>query len=309
MLVGFDHIYVYDNSGAHTNETSLKPILDLYPADKITRIDWPSIVCNNNIPAHDSTGERSSQYAAENSCRTRYGPFTEWIAAFDTDEYLVPMGKHESLKEVLENLSPATNILSMRSSRGRLRLDKSDKVTDDAIEKKADVTFLEAYNCDSAGIPKKSWADRARKQIYRTNYVLYHFVHYSTVTRGYLQTWKDMVKDGVSTWRRKFGEKPPSERVTDELHEAVMVHTKSLERDMTARYETRCRHDWDKKWQGCWVAFPFPPNVTNSDTLEKNYGADGMEYNCYINDRVENHWVPKLREAMKRREEGWGETH
>jgi Glycosyltransferase family 92 len=69
LLVGFDHIYVYDNSGAHTNETSLESTVALYPG-KVTRIDWPSIVCNNNIPAHDSTGERSSQYAAENSCRT-----------------------------------------------------------------------------------------------------------------------------------------------------------------------------------------------------------------------------------------------
>jgi hypothetical protein len=69
LMVGFDHVYVYDNSGAHTNVTSLKEVISLYPG-KVTRIDWPSTVCNNNIPAHDSTGERSSQYAAENSCRT-----------------------------------------------------------------------------------------------------------------------------------------------------------------------------------------------------------------------------------------------
>ena len=68
LMVGFDHIYVYDNSGAHTSKTSLKPVVDMYPG-KVTHIDWPSTVCNNNIPAHDSTGERSSQYAAENSCR------------------------------------------------------------------------------------------------------------------------------------------------------------------------------------------------------------------------------------------------
>ena len=69
LMIGFDHMYVYDNSGAHTNETSLEATLSLYPG-KVTRINWPSTVCNNNIPAHDSTGERSSQYAAENSCRT-----------------------------------------------------------------------------------------------------------------------------------------------------------------------------------------------------------------------------------------------
>ena len=50
----------------------------------------PSRVCNNNIPAHENTGERSSQYAAENSCRARYGPYTEWMASFDTGEYGIP---------------------------------------------------------------------------------------------------------------------------------------------------------------------------------------------------------------------------
>lgn len=44
LMVGFDHIYVYDNSGAQTNETSLAPLLDTYPSSKVTRIDWPSIV-------------------------------------------------------------------------------------------------------------------------------------------------------------------------------------------------------------------------------------------------------------------------
>jgi hypothetical protein len=36
------------------------------------------------VAAHENTGERSSQYAAENSCRARYGPYTEWMASFDT---------------------------------------------------------------------------------------------------------------------------------------------------------------------------------------------------------------------------------
>jgi Glycosyltransferase family 92 len=147
LLAGFDHFYVYDNSGAHTNATTLEPVAALYPG-KITLIDWPSTVCNNNIPAHDSTGERSSQYAAENSCRSRFGPFTEWMAAFDTDEYFVPMGNYSSLKDVLTDLGKrGTNIVSLRSSRGRLRMDKSVVAgpKGDALEQSPDSTFLEAY--------------------------------------------------------------------------------------------------------------------------------------------------------------------
>jgi hypothetical protein len=56
IMVRFDHIYVYDNSGAHSNETSLADVLDNYPSSQVTRIDWPSLACNNNIPAHDSPG-------------------------------------------------------------------------------------------------------------------------------------------------------------------------------------------------------------------------------------------------------------
>ena len=62
LLVGFDHIYVYDNTGAHTDEISLESTLfPRFLDSEVTRIDWPYRVCNNNIPAHENTGERSSQ--------------------------------------------------------------------------------------------------------------------------------------------------------------------------------------------------------------------------------------------------------
>ena len=90
-LIGVDHFYLYDNSGAFSNDplNSLRPIAELFPED-ITVIDWPSQVCNNNPNNVDSVGERSSQYAAEASCRLRFGPHVQWIAQFDIDEYLVP---------------------------------------------------------------------------------------------------------------------------------------------------------------------------------------------------------------------------
>ena len=69
------------------------------------------------------------------------------MAAFDTDEYFVPMGNYTNLKDVLVDVAKqGTNIFSLRSSRGRLRMDKSDVVSDGrSIEKSADKTFLEAY--------------------------------------------------------------------------------------------------------------------------------------------------------------------
>jgi hypothetical protein len=97
---------------------------------------------------------------------SRFGPQTEWMASFDTDEYFVPMGKYDSLKDVLREVyRGGTNILSFRSSRGNLRPDKSDLIDDNAYEKSSSSTYLEAYNCDSGGVPKPEWADRARKQV------------------------------------------------------------------------------------------------------------------------------------------------
>jgi hypothetical protein len=75
-----DHVYIYDNSEAHSRDETLKPILDLFPRDRVTRIPWKHRVCNDNRPMHVNPGERSSQYTAETSCRLRYGPLTEWIA-------------------------------------------------------------------------------------------------------------------------------------------------------------------------------------------------------------------------------------
>jgi hypothetical protein len=154
-------------------------------------------------------------------------------------------------------------------------------------------------SCDSAGSPKPTWADRARKQIYRTDYVLYHYVHYSTVTKGILQTFAEAQRDGEK-WSRHFGDGKPSERASDELTDVVMVHAKSLGRDMTADYKERCRNDYKKKWQGCWVAYPWP-SVYNNTKEKTAYNEDGMDYNCHINSRVEEYWVPKLRDALAAR--------
>ena len=116
--------HMFTTIAAHVTMKRTWQILDItrqYPSSNVTRIDWPSLVCNNNIQAHENTGERSSQYAAENSCGTRFAPYMEWIASFDTDEYLVPMGNYTSIKDVVLDVQKNnTNILSFRSTRAKL---------------------------------------------------------------------------------------------------------------------------------------------------------------------------------------------
>jgi len=292
-MVGVDHVFVYDNSGAHTNETSLAPVLDRYPPSKVTRIDWPTVPCNNNIPAHDNTGERSSQYAAENSCRTRFAPYTEWIASIDSDEYLIPMGQHESLKEVVREADKkGTNILQFRSTRAKLREDCSEK---DGIGRKKiqDLTFLESYNCDSSPIPKPDWADRARKQLYRADHVLLHFVHYSTVTKNTIKSYRETIKQGERWWS-VASEGALSQKTINEEQEAMMLHTKTSDKDLTKNWISRCRFDFKKKWRGCFVGFPHPGNTL----VEGAHREDGMEYNCFPVKRLTEHWIPKLKQIL-----------
>ncbi|KAL7517720.1 hypothetical protein ACHAWX_002618 [Stephanocyclus meneghinianus] len=122
MIAGFDHIYVYDNSYSKDNNinATLAPVTDLLP-DFVTRIPWPHRVCNNNRPGHSNPGERSSQYAAEASCRARYGSQTQWMASMDVDEFLIPVNKQwESISLWLKNITATekdTNILSFFQTR------------------------------------------------------------------------------------------------------------------------------------------------------------------------------------------------
>lgn len=88
------------------------------------------------------------EYSTNFDGRSRFGPFTEWLASFDTDEYFVPMGNYTNLPDVLRDVgNQGTNILSLRSTRGRLRRDKSVIVgsNKDAYEQSPDSMFLEAY--------------------------------------------------------------------------------------------------------------------------------------------------------------------
>jgi len=310
LMSGFDHIYVYDNSGAHTNETSLVEALSIYNVSEVTRVDWPFLICNNNIPAHINTGERSSQYAAENSCNRRFGPYTEWIGAFDADEYLIPMGENKSMKDVVKKAhSNGINILSFRSTRAypNMHLTQADSdgrgcgspEAPKCRTKRTNETFLDVYNCDFHPLPKPEWAMRAKKQLYRPEYVPTHFVHYATITKGLLETYKEATEQG-----KKYdvlGIYDSTERFTDEINEAVMIHTKSIDAHDTVGYESICKFNYTKKKYSdkCFLGVPFPNNVKDDRNLAD---TDGYEYNCYQNQRVINYWGPLLRSAMKKRD-------
>jgi hypothetical protein len=129
----------------------------------------------------DSPGERSSQYAAESSCRLRFGDHVDWIGQFDIDEYLIPMGDHKTATSLLAKLDEEdTKIISFPSWRAWPRwefINPIEKILDAKVcwsnepcfhlSIPQNKTMLQAYNCDRQLPGKKSQVMPAEKQIYK----------------------------------------------------------------------------------------------------------------------------------------------
>ena len=150
------------------------------------------------------------------------------------------------------------------------------------LAKRANVTFLAAYDCESGPLPKANDKWRAMKQVYRPWYVLNHFVHYSTVTNRIL--------DHPEQVSPMFIERSPYERRVDEINEAFMLHTKTTPLESTKRWKLKCHVNARKNTCPVGIAFPF----NNSDV---NANKDGMRYNCYRHERVQR-LVPGLERAI-----------
>jgi hypothetical protein len=305
-VAGFDKMIVYDNTAAFTNLTSLESVTALFPG-RVERIPWKHRVCNNNRPTHPNAGERSSQYAAEASCRIRYGPATEWMIAFDTDEYLVPQGNYPSVKEWLQDsvrrevIGKTTHVLNFYQIRASLNhrfLERHYDNTQDCkpeckschcLIKRSNATFFESF-CDPVPFPKPEWTGRAKKQLYRPSFVWNHFVHYAAVTR-------------------LISEKPnkprvvgyPYERRVIELTEAFMLHTKTKAPRRTKFWKSQC-----DKGDTCPIGFAWPhyqeDNVTSSS---EETNKDGYRYNCWESRKIHQVLAVRLREALEPLEKKW----
>ena len=169
--------------------------------------------CSNNRPNHKNPGERSSQYAAEASCRERFGSQTEWMAFLDTDEYLIPLQNISWTPLLAHKREQGKHVLKLKSSRGKPRVDLMDPLRSPdgtayanctnpfhrrsnlpegpCLGPRRNETYLKVYNCAYIKPPAPDRFARAMKQIYRPAFVLSHFVHYSTVTSDMVRYYKD----------------------------------------------------------------------------------------------------------------------
>lgn len=327
-LTGFDHFYIYDNSMAFadisssshdSNTPSLKPVTDMIGSELTTYINWPAQVCNNNPNNVDSPGERSSQYAAESSCRLRFGPHLDWIGQFDVDEYLVPMKEYDSLLPLLDKLdSQKTKIISFGSYRAWPRKDliekpvpiydqhdclsREDGISCFQLKVPLDKTMLQTYNCDRQSFSTgKVMQMPAEKQLYRPDYVLQHFIHYSAVTvlsdmninewRKFTRTNRPYYNKAAATFHARAFPDPLS-RFGDELNEATMLHTKSIATSDTTDWNSACKGIGNYT---CRIGVPHDGLVEDKDNM---IDQQGWVKNCFINPTIENYWVPKLEKEL-----------
>lgn len=155
-------------------------------------------------------------------------------------------------------------------------------------------TLLQAYNCNG------DKASPAEKQIYRPSFVKQHFVHYSTVTSLSEMNKTELEAAGFS-WNTKIFPGPYS-RYANDLEEATMLHAKAVAPHYTSGWEKACRQGY-KGMLFCDIGNPLPDNVTVDTVVDNKADLKGDEsgwaYNCHINKRVEEYWVPRLENALK----------
>jgi hypothetical protein len=339
QMVGVDHIYIYDNThidnpldaNLDPDDSLYLPLRDIarqFSPDNVTYHRWTPQVCNNNRPNHQHPGERSSQYAAEASCRERYGPYTRWMAFIDTDEYLVPMQQHDttagksrenendnglySWKPILQQIfEQGFKVLKLKSSRGRPRLDLMHPMSqqetcikpkafrrlplDSCLVPQPNTTFLQVYNCDYIKPPRPERFERAMKQIYQPSFVLSHFVHYSTVTQPMAQYYRDSMTASTanmstSSFHRGISDQDWGDVFLDELTEGALIHAKSV-----LPHETRARSAscYYQSKRTCMIGIPCPDSTEFVDENHtKNVFVDqsGQYCNCwYVVDCID--WI------------------
>mmetsp|Transcript_2619 Transcript_2619/g.4592 ORF Transcript_2619/g.4592 Transcript_2619/m.4592 type:complete len:165 (-) Transcript_2619:1445-1939(-) len=159
---------------------------------------------------------------------------------------------------------------------------------------------METYNCEPTTHPKpQAWAWRAKKQLYRPDFVLNHFVHYSVVTRHIL--------DKPQETSPRFVERAPFERRVNELTEGFLLHTKTTGPEMTSKWREKCllKGNGTTKNSFCKVGIASPTTVLGDEANvimprgDDTEPSNTFESNCYRHSRIINEWIPKLEAALQ----------
>eukprot|EP00543_Licmophora_paradoxa_P003054 CAMPEP_0202455526 /NCGR_PEP_ID=MMETSP1360-20130828/13042_1 /ASSEMBLY_ACC=CAM_ASM_000848 /TAXON_ID=515479 /ORGANISM="Licmophora paradoxa, Strain CCMP2313" /LENGTH=121 /DNA_ID=CAMNT_0049075127 /DNA_START=280 /DNA_END=645 /DNA_ORIENTATION=- len=85
-------------------------------------------------------------------------------------------------------------------------------------------------------------------------------------------------------------------RFSDELNEGTMLHTKAMARQDTAGWKIVCHYTYNDTRGTCRIGNPYPEGAYEQNIT---YDSDGWKYNCFVNEKIENYFVPRLEKSME----------
>jgi hypothetical protein len=106
---------------------------------------------------------------------------------------------------------------------------------------------------------------------------------------------EDMRKLGRA-WNSHNPFPDPLSRFGDEVNEALMLHTKAVATQDTVFWESACAATSDGQ-ATCRLGTPFPEEMRGVNLAA---GDEGWKYNCYVNHKIDDYWVPLLEGEMKK---------
>uniref|UniRef100_A0A6U3QYP5 Uncharacterized protein n=1 Tax=Ditylum brightwellii TaxID=49249 RepID=A0A6U3QYP5_9STRA len=168
------------------------------------------------------------------------------------------------------------------------------------LTKNTSLTYLETYDCETTKLPKPDFGWRAQKQIYKPEFVLNHYIHYSPIT--------NRVNTHPNAVSLRYVQAKPYERRVDELKEGFLLHTKTTEPGKTNSWKTKCSETAKK--ENCPVGIAYTDqwgdtlSASDNDAvmskLDKTWMEDhSLGPNCYRHKVVQEHLVSMLEKAMK----------
>ena len=147
-------------------------------------------------------------------------------------------------------------------------------------------------------------------QMYRADYVKLHYVHYSTITVVSQMTAKQTKSSGES-WLHRYVERHVHE--FDEDKEATMLHTKTKVARNMPGWKQNCKRSSFGDGS-CHLGFPVPKDIAGNFVSKDQskvinmeggsvsmVGKSGYGYNCFVNEKIDDYWWPRLVEAVEKR--------
>ena len=74
-----------------------------------------------------------------------------------------------------------------------------------------------------------------------------------------------------------------------------MLHTKAVATQDTVFWESACKATYTGK-AACRLGSPFPEDMTG---VNETLGDEGWKFNCYVNHKIDDYWVPLLERDLK----------